>query len=506
MRVTEHPTPAVPVEADDDVPEQIKVRRTKREQMLADGVEPYPLGFPRTATIADIRQRFADLETDTATGHIEACTGRVMHVRNTGKLCFAAIQEGDGTQIQVMISLAKVGEQSLADWKALVDIGDHIGVSGEVITSKRGELSILADSWAITAKALRPLPVTHKPMTEESRVRQRYVDLIVRDQARAVVRKRAALNRSLRDSFHRRDYIEVETPMLQVLHGGAAARPFVTHINAYDMNLYLRIAPELFLKRCVVGGVDKVFEINRNFRNEGADSSHSPEFAMLEWYEAYADYNSFATFTRELVQEAARAVAGSEVVTHADGTEHDLSGEWATISLYGAVSEALGEEITPQTSREQLVQYAEKVDLDVRPLWGPGKLVEELFEKLVVHSLISPTFVRDYPEETSPLTRQHREIAGVTEKWDLYIDGFELGTGYSELVDPVIQRERFEAQARLAAQGDDDAMLLDEDFLRAMEYGMPPAGGAGMGIDRLLMALTGLGIRETILFPLVKPA
>nr|WP_204343204.1 lysine--tRNA ligase [Micromonospora terminaliae] len=483
----------------------MKVRREKRDRMLAEGVEPYPVGFPRTSTLAQIRERYADLPTDTATGDRVSVTGRVIFVRNTGKLCFATLRDGDGTELQAMLSLDRVGAERLDDWKRLVDLGDHVGVTGEVITSRRGELSVLAEEWAVTAKALRPLPVAHKPLSEEARVRQRYVDLVVRPQARQMVRTRAAAVRSLRDTLHAQDFIEVETPMLQLLHGGAAARPFVTHSNALDTDLYLRIAPELFLKRAVVGGVDRVFEINRNFRNEGIDSSHSPEFAMLETYQAYGDYNTMAELTRNLVQQAALAVAGSTVVTHADGREFDLGGEWRSVSLFGVLSEALGEEVTVRTERSRLVEYADKAGLSVDPKWGPGKLAEELFEELVVPSLQAPTFVRDYPEETSPLTRAHRSEPGLAEKWDLYVLGFELGTAYSELVDPVVQRERLVAQAQLAARGDDEAMRLDEDFLRAMEYGMPPAGGMGMGIDRLLMALTGLGIRETILFPLVRP-
>ncbi|MFC4146690.1 lysine--tRNA ligase [Micromonospora mangrovi] len=496
---------AVPVDPADDLPEQLKVRREKRDRMLAEGVEPYPVGFPRTSTLAEIRATYAELPTDTATGDRVSVTGRVIFVRNTGKLCFATLRDGDGTELQAMLSLDRVGAERLDDWKRLVDLGDHVGVTGEVITSRRGELSVLADEWAVTAKALRPLPVAHKPLSEEARVRQRYVDLIVRPQARQMVRTRAAAVRSLRDTLHGQDFIEVETPMLQLLHGGAAARPFVTHSNALSTDLYLRIAPELFLKRAVVGGVDRVFEINRNFRNEGIDSSHSPEFAMLETYQAYGDYNTMAELTRNLVQQAAIAVSGSTVVTHADGREFDLGGEWRSVSLFGVLSEALGEEVTVRTERSRLVEYADKVGVSVDPKWGPGKLAEELFEELVVPGLQAPTFVRDYPEETSPLTRSHRTEPGLAEKWDLYVLGFELGTAYSELVDPVVQRERLVAQAQLAARGDDEAMRLDEDFLRAMEYGMPPAGGMGMGIDRLLMALTGLGIRETILFPLVRP-
>ncbi|PTA43136.1 lysine--tRNA ligase [Micromonospora sp. RP3T] len=496
---------ALPTDPADDLPEQMKVRREKRDRMLAEGVEPYPVGFPRTTTLALLRERYADLPTDTATGDRASVTGRVIFIRNTGKLCFATLRDGDGTELQAMLSLDRVGPERLADWKRLVDLGDHVGVTGEVITSRRGELSVLADEWVVTAKALRPLPVAHKPLSEESRVRQRYVDLVVRPQARQMVRTRAAAVRSLRDTLHGQDFIEVETPMLQLLHGGATARPFVTHSNALDTDLYLRIAPELFLKRAVVGGVDRVFEINRNFRNEGIDSSHSPEFAMLEAYQAYGDYDTMAALTRNLVQQAAVAVAGSTVVTHADGHEFDLGGEWRSVTLFGVLSEALGEEVTVRTERSRLVEYADKVGLSVDPKWGPGKLAEELFEELVVPSLRAPTFVRDYPEETSPLTRAHRSEPGLAEKWDLYVLGFELGTAYSELVDPVVQRERLVAQAQLAARGDDEAMRLDEDFLRAMEYGMPPAGGMGMGIDRLLMALTGLGIRETILFPLVRP-
>jgi len=494
----------VPVDPAEDLPEQMRVRRSKRDRLLAEGVEPYPVGYPRTATLAEVRQKYADLPVDHATGDTVGVTGRVIFIRNTGKLCFATLRDGDGTELQAMLSLDRVGPESLAAWKSTVDLGDLVGVTGEVITSRRGELSVLADSWAITAKALRPLPVAHKPLSEESRVRQRYVDLIVRPQARDMVRTRATVVRSLRDSLHRRHYLEVETPMLQLVHGGAAARPFVTHSNALDTDLYLRIAPELFLKRAVVGGIERVFEINRNFRNEGADSSHSPEFAMLEAYQAYADYDVMAVNTREWVQEAAYALTGSHVVTHADGTELDLGGEWRSVTLYGVLSEALGEEVTVETDIAVLRRYAEKHDLGVDPKWGPGKLAEELFEHLVVPSLQAPTFVRDYPEETSPLTRAHRTVAGLTEKWDLYVRGFELGTAYSELVDPVVQRERLVAQAILAAGGDVEAMRLDEDFLRAMEYGMPPMGGMGMGIDRLLMALTGQGIRETILFPLVR--
>ncbi|KAF0836534.1 lysyl-tRNA synthetase class II [Nocardia caishijiensis] len=499
---------AVSSAVDSDVPEQMRIRRDKRERLLADGGDAYPVVVPRTHTLAEIRSAYPDLEPDTQTGRQVGVAGRVIFVRNTGKLCFATLQEGDGTKLQAMISLNGVGADALAAWKADVDLGDFVFVHGEVISSRTGELSVMADSWSMAAKSLRPLPVAHKEMNEESRVRQRYVDLIVRPEAREMARTRVNVVRALRTALERRGFLEVETPMLQTIHGGAAARPFVTRSNALDMDLFLRIAPELFLKRCVVGGLEKVFEINRNFRNEGADSTHSPEFAMLETYEAYGTYDDSATMIRELVQEVAQEAFGTLVVTLADGTEYDLSGEWTTVEMYPSLSESIGVEVTPETTVEELLALAERVGLEIPAGkgYGHGKLVEELWEHVYGDKLYAPTFVRDFPVETSPLTRQHRSKAGVTEKWDLYVRGFELATGYSELVDPVIQRERFVDQARLGAAGDDEAMVLDEDFLTAMEHGMPPTTGTGMGIDRLLMALTGLGIRETILFPIVRPS
>ena len=495
--------PAASVE--DDLPEQLRIRREKRAGLIERGVEPYPVSVSRTASLSEIRAKYATLETDSTTGDIQSLTGRVIFKRDTGKLCFATLREGDGTELQAMLSLDKVGQETLDSWKSDIDLGDIVSVTGEIITSKRGELSILANSYAMAAKSLRPLPNDHKPMSEETRVRMRYVDLIVRDEARANARLRPAVMRSLRETFHQQNFVEVETPMLQVMHGGAAARPFKSFSNAYDMDLYLRIAPELFLKRCVVGGIERVFEINRNFRNEGADSSHSPEFAMIESYQAYGDWRSIADLTRTLVQNAAMAIAGSHVVTHHDGRQADLGGKWREISLYDAITEGVGESVTALTPLEDLKKIATKLGMKIDPKWITGKLAEEIFEHVAKDQLIAPTFVMGFPIDTSPLVRAHRELPGVAEKWDLYVDGFELATGYSELIDPVIQRDRLVEQATLGAKGDLEAMQVDEDFLRAMEFAMPPTGGMGMGVDRLLMALTGLGIRETILFPLVKP-
>ena len=496
-------TENTPIE--EDLPEQLRIRREKRASLLEGGTEPYPVSVPRTQSLKQIREKYSALEIDVATGDIESLTGRIIFKRDTGKLCFATLREGDGTELQAMFSLDKIGQESIDSWKSDIDLGDIVSVTGEIITSKRGELSILASSWKLASKSLRPLPNDHKPMSEETRVRMRYVDLIVRPEARENARLRPAVMRSLRETFHNQEFIEVETPMLQVMHGGATARPFKSFSNAYDMDLYLRIAPELFLKRCVVGGIERVFEINRNFRNEGADSSHSPEFAMIESYQAYGDWRSIADLTRELVQNAAMAVAGSHVVTHHDGRQADLGGKWREISLYEAISEGVGQSVSALTPIAELKTIATKLGMKIDPKWITGKLAEEIFEHVAKDQLIAPTFVMGFPVDTSPLVRAHREIPGVAEKWDLYVDGFELATGYSELIDPVIQRDRLIEQATLGSKGDLEAMQVDEDFLRAMEFGMPPMGGMGMGVDRLLMALTGLGIRETILFPLVKP-
>jgi lysyl-tRNA synthetase, class II len=487
------------------VPEQMQVRLAKRERLLAAGADPYPVGFPRTATIGEIRDRYPDLAPDSATGDRVGVVGRVMLSRIGGKLCFATIRDGTG-DIQVMVSEDRVGPDALSAWKHDVDLGDHVGVEGEVISSRRGELSVLADSFAITAKSLRPLPEKHRGLSDaESRVRQRYVDLIVNPETRRMAEFRGAVIQSLRQELHGRGFLEVETPVLQPVHGGANARPFTTHINAYDLDIYLRIALELHLKRLLVGGIEKVFEIGRIFRNEGVDATHNPEFTMLEAYEAYGDYNTIGTLTRELIQAAAVAALGTTVLRRADGAEFDIAGEWPSKTVHGAVSEALGEEVTPDTSEEYLRKLCVQANVPAEPGWSRGQVLLEMYERLVERHTAGPTFYRDFPVEVAPLTRAHREDPRLAEKWDLVAFGTELGTGYSELVDPVEERARLTAQSLLAAGGDPEAMQLDEDFLRALEYGMPPTGGMGVGIDRILIMMTGESIRETILFPLVRP-
>jgi lysyl-tRNA synthetase class 2 len=477
------------------------VRRDKLERLRARGVDPYPVAVPRTTTVGGLRSAYPSLDVDVATGDRAAVVGRVVLKRDSGKLCFATLRDGSG-DLQVMLSLDRVGAEALEAWKRDVDLGDHVSVEGEVVTSRRGELSILADAWHLASKALRPLPEKWKGLTDpEARVRQRYVDLIVNPDARRLVEARATVLRSLRATLDRRGFTEVETGVLQPTNGGAAARPFTTHLNAFDVDMYLRIALELPLKRLVVGGIERVYEIGRTFRNEGIDTTHNPEFTMLEAYEAYGDYDTMADLTRDLVLDAARAL-GSTVIP---GTDIDLAKPWRAVTIHDAVAEATGRDVTPASTVDQLREAAETHGVALQPDWSAGEIVLELFEKLVEHTLLEPTFVKDYPIEVRPLARTHRSDPRLTEAWDLIIGGVELAPAYSELVDPLEQRRRLTEQSVKAAGGDAEAMQLDEDFLRALEYGAPPMGGMGLGVDRLVMLLTGANIREVIAFPLIRP-
>lgn len=496
------------IDISESVPEQLRIRQEKRAKLLAEGRAPYPVAVPRTHTLAEVREAWGHLETGEETSDVVGVAGRVVFIRNTGKLAFATLQEGfgidhDSSRLQVMLSLAEVGEDGLASWKSDVDLGDHVFVEGRVVSSRRGELSVMATQWQMAAKALRPMPTLHKDLSEEARVRQRHADLLMRPEARAMVQSKARVTRAIRSVLDGEGYLEVETPVLQLIHGGAAARPFKTHLNAFDVPMTLRIALELYLKRAMVGGVDRVYEMGRIFRNEGVDSSHSPEFTMLEAYQSWGDQTTIAQLTQNVIVAAADAIGARQIET-ANGTV-DLGGEWPWISMYPAVSQAVGREVTVRTPRAELEELAATHDLAVDPKWVDTKIAIELFELLVEPTLIQPTFVCDYPEIAQPLARPHRSEEGLVEAWDLYIGGTEIGTGFSELIDPVIQRERLTEQSRIAAAGDPEAMQLDEDFLSALEFGAPPMGGMGLGIDRLIMLLTGAGIRETILFPLLKP-
>ena len=487
----------------------MRVRREKLDRLRERGVDPYPVTVRRTSTLGELRGRFPDLPPDATTGEMVAVAGRIVLKRDSGKLCFATLRDGSGpagsADLQVMLSLDKVGSESLESWKRDVDLGDHVSVEGEVISSRRGELSVLANTWQLASKSLRPLPEKWKGLADpEARVRQRYVDLVVNPDARAMIHARSTVLRSLRETLARRGFTEVETGVLQPTNGGAAARPFTTHLNAFDLEMYLRIALELPLKRLVVGGIDRVFEIGRTFRNEGIDTTHNPEFTMLEAYEAYGDYDTMADLTRDLVLSAAQAL-GSTVVDDGHGGEVDLAKPWRSVTVHEAVSDKVGSDVTPDTGRDELHRLAAGNDVPLRGDESEGEIVLELFEKLVEHTLLEPTFVRDYPVAVRPLARSHRDDPRLTEAWDLIIAGVELAPAYSELVDPVEQRRRLTEQSTKAAGGDAEAMQLDEDFLRALEYGAPPMGGMGLGVDRLVMLLTGANIREAITFPLVRP-
>ncbi|WP_209634966.1 bifunctional lysylphosphatidylglycerol synthetase/lysine--tRNA ligase LysX [Kibdelosporangium banguiense] len=496
-QIEERAATAVPKQA--RRPEQVRVRLAKLDRLREAGHDPYPAGFDREVTLCEVVDRFSGLEPDTRTGRHVRVAGRVVASRDLGGLCFVRLRDFSG-ELQVMLT-----GSSLHDWRSLIDLGDHVGVAGEVVTSRRGELSVLAEDWAVTAKCLHPLPDKRKGLSDpETRVRQRYLDLVVNPDSSQMLKLRSTVVRAIRDTLHDKDYLEVETPMLQTVHGGANARPFVTHINAYDMRMYLRIAPELYLKRLCVAGVERVFELNRNFRNEGVDASHNPEFTMLEAYQAYADYTTMRKLAQHLVQQAARAAYGAEVVRR-DGAEFDISGDWPVVSVHSGVSQALGEEITPDTPVKTLRALLGKAGIVLDDEFGHGHLVQKAYEFLVEGNTVEPTFYTDFPTDTSPLTRQHRVERRLAERWDLVAFGSEIGTAYTELTDPIEQRRRLEAQSLRAASGDVEAMELDEDFLRALEHGMPPTGGMGMGVDRLLMMLTGSSIRQTVLFPFARP-
>ncbi|MFG1676424.1 bifunctional lysylphosphatidylglycerol synthetase/lysine--tRNA ligase LysX [Micromonospora sp. NPDC049282] len=479
-------------------PEQIRVRLAKLDRLRSEGVDPYPVGYPRTASCAAVRERHAGLAPDTGAGETVAVAGRVLLVRDHRRLLFVTVRDGSG-DLQLLL------EHDLDRWRSTIDIGDHVGATGEVYATRRGEVSVRVAGWDLTAKCLRPLPDKHHGLADpEARVRQRYLDLALDPGAREMLRARGATLHSLRAGLAGREFLEVETPILQRVHGGANARPFVTHINAYDLRLSLRIAPELYLKRLAVGGIERVYELGRAFRNEGVDATHNPEFTVLEAYQAYADYHDMRELARELIVAAATAVHGEPVARRPGGELVDLGGEWPARTVHEAVSAALGEEVTADTELAVLRKHCDAAGVPYDPRWAAGAVLLELYERLVEARTEAPTFYLDFPTEVSPLTRQHRRDPRLAERWDLVTYGMELGTAYTELVDPTEQRRRLTAQSLQAAGGDPEAMELDEDFLTALEYAMPPTGGLGLGVDRLVMLLTGRSIRETLPFPLVR--
>jgi len=480
-------------------------RVEKLAALRAAGVDPYPVGaFTPDARAADLHVEYDGLAPAASTGRAVRVAGRLVGRRDFGKLSFGVLQDGTG-RIQLFVEEQTLGEEGMGRFREL-DVGDWIGVRGEVITTKRGELSVRVAEVTLLAKSLRPLPEKwHGLQDVEERHRRRYVDLIVNEEARRTAVMRSRIVRELRAAFDRRGYLEVETPVLQTQAGGALARPFATHHNALDIDMYLRIAEELHLKRLIVGGFERVYEIGRVFRNEGISPRHNPEFTMLEAYHAYADYHEVMSLVENVLVEVVDELFGTRLVRY-QGAELDFAPPWRRVTMIDAVAEATGARFSMGMAPEEAVRLAGSLGVSIDPGWGVGKILEEVFEERVEATLVQPTFVYDYPKEISPLARDHRSEPGLTERFELIVAGRELANAFSELNDPLEQRRRFEAQAAERAAGDEEAHPVDEDFLRALEYGMPPTGGLGIGVDRLVMLLTDqASIREVILFPTLRP-
>lgn len=485
-------------------------RREELAELRARGVDPYPAAFDRTAFSREIVEAFSD----DAPARDVAVAGRIMSIRRMGKASFCHLQDAQG-RIQAYLKKDDLGDQY--DAFKLLDIGDIVGIEGFVFRTKMGEVSVHARRLALLSKSLRPLPivkektdeqgntVTFDPFADkELRYRQRYVDLVVNAGVRDVFLKRAAIVRSIRSFFDGRGYVEVETPILQPIYGGASARPFVTHHNALDIDLFLRIADELYLKRLIVGGFDAVYEFAKDFRNEGMDRSHNPEFTMLELYVAYRDYLWMMDLVEELVAKVALDVNGSTKLTVGDAVI-DVAPPWKRISMFDAIKEQTGHDLAGR-SESEVRAVVKELRIEADPGAGLGAMIDEIFSEKVEPTLIQPTIITDYPLEMSPLAKKHRSKPGLVERFEVIVNGQELCNAFSELNDPLDQRQRFEEQMKLRARGDEEAQVIDEDFLRALEYGMPPAAGLGIGIDRLTMLVTNQeSIRDVLLFPQMKP-
>jgi len=489
----------------------IRERREKLSKIKDMGICPYPYGFERTHTPAEIKERFEDLEASEA--HI-AVAGRLMTLRGHGKTSFADLQD-DGERIQIYVRRDRVGEEQYTLYR-LLDIGDFVGVEGRAFRTRTGEMTVMVEAVMVLTKSVRPLPVVKERIEggkrvaydefsdKELRYRQRYLDLTLNPEVRETFRKRTQIMSEMRRFLDDRGFLEVETPILQPIYGGASARPFRTYHNALDMPLYLRIADELYLKRLIVGGLDRVYEFSRNFRNEGIDRWHNPEHTTMELYQAYADYQEMMRITEEMVSALAEKVTGSPIISY-QGTQLDLSPPWKRLPLLDGIAEYAGVDVR-DASEAELEAVCAKLEVEVDDTMGAGKMIDEIFEAYVEEHLIQPTFVTDYPVETSPLAKRHRDNPKLVERFEPFVCGGEIGNAFSELNDPDDQRERFEGQMRLKERGDEEAQVLDEDFLRALEYGMPPTGGLGIGVDRLTMLLTdSASIRDVILFPHMRP-
>ncbi len=486
------------------VDDPVEVRLAKLDALRAAGDEPYKDRFERTDTVSVVIGRYADLEPGVDTPDVVAVAGRVVARRDQGKILFIVIRDGSD-DLQLFCRSNVLGEQEFA--RAVeFDVGDWIGATGTMSRTRRGELSVVPTDLVLLSKSLRPLPEKFHGLTDiETRYRQRYVDLIMNPDVRRTFDVRFRIVSAIRRFMEGRGFIEVETPMLHPIPGGATARPFTTHHNTLDMDLYLRIAPELYLKRLLVGGFDRVFEINRSFRNEGISVRHNPEFTMLEAYQAFTNIDGMMELTESMVVNAAEEVLGTLDITY-QGIDVDLTPPWPRRTMLELTSAAAGEEISFALTDAHLRNLCDHHGIPHDPSWGKGKLITEIYEKLVEGTLVQPTFVTEYPLETSPLARKKTGEPELTERFELIICGRELANAFSELIDPVDQRERFAAQIEAKTGGDDEAMGYDEDYLRAMEYGMPPAGGMGIGIDRLVMLLSdSASIRDVLLFPHLRP-
>ena len=480
------------------------LRLSKREDYIARGVNPYPEHSEVTDYVRDIVAKYADLATGEDTEDVVKIGGRIVAKRGQGKIMFLVVRD---TTADIQL-FCRINDMSEADWELLrnLDLGDIVNVEGVVVRTKRGELSIAPRALTLLSKAVRPLPEKfHGLSDKETRYRQRYVDLIVNEDVRDTFRKRSTILSTFRRYMESDGYMEVETPILQTIQGGATAKPFITHFNALDQECYLRIATELHLKRCLVGGFESVFEIGRIFRNEGMDLTHNPEFTTMEAYRAYSDLDGMKALAQGVIKAANAAVGNPEVIEY-QGQQIDLSGEWASRPMTDIVSEVLGFEVTIDTPVDVLAEAARSKGLEVKPEWTAGKLIAEIYDELGEDTIVNPTFVCDYPIEVSPLAKRYEDDPRLTHRFELVIAGHEYANAFSELNDPVDQAERFAAQMVEKAGGDDEAMEYDEDYVRALEYGMPPAGGIGIGIDRVVMLLTNsASIRDVLLFPHMKP-
>ena len=488
-----------------DAPAERARRLADVESLRAEGIDPYPVRFDRDRTLAEVRAEFGDLGPGTETDTLVRVAGRVLLIRRQGKLTFATVRD-QSESVQLFVSDDALGEELHERFDRL-DLGDWVGVEGTVMTTRRGELSVKVTAFELLAKSLRPLPDKWHGLSDvDTRFRQRYVDLVVNPEARRVFEVRFAAVSAIRRTLEARGFVEVETPVLGLELGGATARPFVTHHNSLDLDLYLRIATELYLKRLVVGGFERVFEIGRTFRNEGIDTTHNPEFTMLEAYQAFADYHEMMELTESLVVAAARAALDGSTVIAIRGEAVDLAEPWPRATMVGLIREHAGVEIHPSMTTDAARAVLDALGLTYEARWGAGRLTHEVYDQLIEPKIHRPTFVLDHPRETSPLARAHREDPSLVERFEVVVDGSELANAYSELNDPIDQRERFEAEGRARAAGDVEAGTVDEDYLRALEYGLPPTGGMGMGIDRLAMLLAGVtSIRDVILFPTLRP-